>query len=83
MSQRWRIIIEAWPHSTSKGSDEDRKAVGGPVHYFEVTASNFDQACLLANCIAMGMQSSPAIWQAPITGIHTIPESGPASIRHT
>lgn len=66
---RWRIKIEAWPHSTGNGQSNDQKAVGDRIRDFEVRGNDMKEAYELAKCIAMGIQSHPMVWQAPITQI--------------
>jgi hypothetical protein len=69
---RWRIAIETWPHSTGKGQAVDREAAGAVdgERYFYVDAEDVTEALKLAQCIAMGIESHPAVWKAPIYGVH-------------
>lgn len=66
---RWEIHIEAWPHSTGKGADADQAAAGERNHYFYVYAEDIGEALKMAQCFAEGMESSPAVWRAPIVAI--------------
>ena len=79
--ERWRITIRAWPHSTGNGQEADQKAAGDPEHYFYVDANNIREAMKMAECFAHGMERNPAVWQAPIMGVHVYPRSSaePAS----
>jgi hypothetical protein len=67
---RWRIIIEAWPHSTGAGQEADQKAAGERESYFYVSANDIGEAMRMAQCFAEGIKHNPAVWEAPITGIH-------------
>jgi len=67
---RWRITIEAWPHSTGKGQEEDQKAAGDRERYFYVDAEDIADAMKMARCFAEGMKANPAVWMAPIMGVH-------------
>lgn len=67
---RWRIIIESWPHSTGKGQDADQKAAGEREVYFYVDADDIRDAMKMARCFAEGMECNPAVWRAPITAVH-------------
>lgn len=67
---RWRITIEACPHSTGNGADADQKAAGDRVHYFYTDANDIDEAMVRARCFAEGMKCNPAVWMAPILGVH-------------
>lgn len=68
--KRWRITIEAWPHSTGAGQEADQKAAGDREHYFYVDAENIRDAMKMAECFAQGMERNPAVWKAPILGVH-------------
>lgn len=65
----WNITIEAWPYSTGNGADADQKAAGDREQCYYVSAESIAEAITLARCIVDGIQSNPAVWQAPITGI--------------
>ncbi len=67
---RWRITIEAWPHSTGAGQEADQKAAGDRTHYFYVDAEDIRDAMRMAECFAEGMKRNPAVWMAPIMGVH-------------
>lgn len=66
---RWRITIEAWPHSSGKGQTADQALAGERVQTYEIDAQTIAEALKLADCIARGICSNPAVWQAPIFGI--------------
>jgi hypothetical protein len=70
---RWRITIEAWPHSTGKGADKDQALAGEREQTFHVVAYDIREAMKLADCISEGMQSNPMVWKAPIKGIIQVP----------
>jgi hypothetical protein len=74
---RWRITIEAWPHSTGNGQEADQKAAGDREHYFYVDADDIGAAMKMARCYAEGMERNPAVWRPPITGVH-VDRSRPA-----
>lgn len=67
---RWRITIEAWPHSTGAGAEADQKAAGAREQYFYADADDFTEATKLARCFADGVKANPAVWMAPIMGVH-------------
>jgi hypothetical protein len=69
MSDRWRITIEAWPHSTGNGQDEDQKLAGERIQHYTVRGVSIDEALEAAKHIATGMRSNPMVWRAPITEI--------------
>ena len=69
---RWRIIIAVWPHSTGNGRESDLEAAGvkdGDL-YFYVDAEDFAEAAKMAHCYSEGVRSHPAVWKAPIKGVH-------------
>ena len=70
---RWKIVIEAWPHSSGRGEEEDQKRAGDRVHYFYVDADGINEALRCAHCFAEGMKRNPMVWQAPITGVYVNP----------
>lgn len=72
---RWRITIQAWPHSTGNGQDADQKAAGDRERYFYVNAESIRDAMKMAECFAQGMEHNPAVWHAPIMGVHVWPPS--------
>lgn len=74
--KRWRITIEVWPHSTGGGKEADQKAAGDSPRYFYVDAEDFEAVCLMARCFAEGIRTNPAVWHAPIRGVHVWPEAG-------
>lgn len=64
---RWRISIEVYPFSGA-----DPKAAGsedGP-HNFYVDANDIREAMKMAECFQQGMKRNPAVWEAPILGVH-------------
>jgi hypothetical protein len=69
---RWRITIATWPHSTGNGKEADRKAAGvmDGDRYFYVEAEEFRDAVKMAECYSEGIASHPAVWRAPIMGVH-------------
>ena len=67
---RWRITIQVWPYSTGRGADEDQKAAGERVRYFYVNAHDIRDAMKMAQCFAEGIETSPAVWKAPIYGVN-------------
>lgn len=69
---RWRITIAVWPHSTGNGTASDKKAAGAEDgdRYFYVEAEDFRDASRLAFAYSEGVKSHPAVWQAPIMGVH-------------
>ena len=67
---RWRIIIEACPHSTGAGQEADQKMAGDRERYFYVDADDIREAMKMAHCFAQGIETNPAVWRAPITGVH-------------
>jgi hypothetical protein len=66
---RWRITIEAWPHSTGKGQENDQAAAGDRVRYFYTDADDMREAYKLAQAYSEGVQSHDMVWRAPITCI--------------
>lgn len=66
---RWKITIEAWPHSTGNGNEVDQAAAGDRKREFIVYADGAKAAFALAEAISMGVQSHPMVWQAPIKGV--------------
>ena len=67
--RRWKITLEAWPHSTGNGQDADQKLAGERVQNFTVDAEDARGALKLAEAIAKGMEANPMTWRAPITAI--------------
>ena len=69
---RWRITIAVYPHSTGNGQDADRKAAGAEDgdRYFYIDADNFRDAAKMAGCYSEAIKSHPAVWEAPIMGVH-------------
>lgn len=67
---RWRITIELWPHSTGNGAEADQKAVGDREHYYYVDAYDISEALKFAHAFSDGACLSPAVWKAPIMGVH-------------
>lgn len=66
---RWKVQIEAWPHSTGSGIEKDQKQVGERVQIYCVRAIDIADALKCAELIAQGMRSNPMVWRAPITEI--------------
>lgn len=75
--RRWRITVEAWPFSTGKGRDADQKAAGDRTHYFYVNADDIEEAMKMARCFSEGMKRNPAVWMAPIFGVHVYGDEPP------
>jgi hypothetical protein len=67
---RWRITIVVWPHSTGKGREADQEAAGDREQEFWVDALDIEDAMRMARCFAEGLERNPAVWQAPIMGVH-------------
>lgn len=69
---RWKIAVEAWPHSTGNGDEADKKAAGADegAHFFYVDAGDIDEAMRMARCFAEGIERNPAVWKAPILGVY-------------
>ncbi|MBX9593287.1 MAG: hypothetical protein K2X46_02905 [Roseomonas sp.] len=74
---RWRITIQQWPFSTGASQAKDQAAAGDRELYFYVTAQSFAEAVKMAKCFQEGVQRNPAVWQAPIYGVHVWPPSSP------
>lgn len=70
---RWRIQIEAWPHSTGAGQRADQAVAGERTHFFYVDAYDITEAMKMARCFAEGMERNPAVWRAPIYGVSVYP----------
>jgi len=43
---------------------------GERAHYFYVDAEDIGEAMKMARCFAEGMERNPAVWRAPIYGVH-------------
>lgn len=69
---RWRIAIEVWPHSSGKGQEADQKTAGDRELYFYADAEDIDAAIRCARCFAEGIRANPAVWMAPIVGVHRV-----------
>lgn len=74
---RWKITIEAWPHSTGAGAAEDQAAAGERSTDFKVNARDLAHAYELARAIQMGVEVNPRVWRAPITAILQMQECTP------
>jgi len=74
MNMRWRITIAIYPHSSGNGQDADRKAAGAEDgdRYFYVEANDFKEASRMAECYSEGVKANPAVWEAPIMGVHRV-----------
>lgn len=73
---RWRISIAIYAHSTGNGAEADKKAAGadeGDI-YFYVDAQDFKEASKMAQCFSDGVRANPAVWEAPIMGVHRYEE---------
>lgn len=68
--RRWRIAIEARPHSTGNGNEADQKLAGDRIAYFYVDAGDISDAVKMARCFSQGMQHNPMVWEAVIVGVH-------------
>ena len=71
---RWKITIEAWPHSTGNGNEADQAAAGDRSSEYVVTAQDIKGAMVHAEDIQVGIKHNPAVWEAPIVGIVRIPD---------
>lgn len=73
---RWRVTISVWPYSTGKGQAVDKAAAGAAEGdlYFYCDAENFRDAVKFAECFARGVKANPAVWEAPIMGVHRCDE---------
>jgi hypothetical protein len=69
MTDRWKITIEAWPHSTGNGSHKDQEAAGERSKDYVIRAEGMAAAVEFAEAIAMGVRSNPMVWRAPIIAI--------------
>ena len=59
---KWRITIEAWPHSTGQGADKDQLQAGKRRQHFVVEATDHGDAVKLGEHIAQGMRTNPMVW---------------------
>lgn len=66
---RWKITIEAWPHSTGNGQEADQKLAGNRSTDYVVRALDMADAMKFAEAIAMGVRANPMVWRAPIKAI--------------
>lgn len=71
---KWRITIEAWPHSTGNGHAADQAAAGPPKNDFIICAVDMKTAFESGEHIAMGMRVNPMCWRAPIVAIVKVGE---------
>lgn len=65
----WIVTIEAWPFSTSNGTEIDQKAAGQRSVNYAVRAMDAADALRIAEYIATGVRANPMVWRAPITSI--------------
>jgi hypothetical protein len=74
VTMQWRATIAIFPHSTGSGQEADRKAAGAEEgeRYFYYEAQEFRDAVKMAECFASGIKSHPAVWDAPIMGVHRL-----------
>ena len=66
---RWIVTIEAWPHSSGNGQENDQKAAGERTSNYTVRAIDIAQALEFAEAIAMGMRHNTMVRRAPIVSI--------------
>lgn len=66
---RWKITIEAWPHSTGNGQEADQKLAGDRSKDYVVYAIDAKAALEFAEAIASGVRSNPMVWRAPIVAL--------------
>ena len=69
MTDLWLVTIEAWPHSTGKGADNDQKSAGERSQNLAVHAEGMAAALEIAEAIAQGIRTNPMVWRAPIVAI--------------
>lgn len=74
MNYRWKITVQAWPHSTGNGQVNDQNAAGDRERTFEIRADNMKEALKHAQSIVLGIESHPMVWQAPIMAIVNLGE---------
>ena len=67
MTYRWRVTIKRWPYS-----GVDQKLSGEEISTFEVEAETLQEAAKRATLYQNGVQSSPHVWEAPLTKIEQI-----------
>lgn len=72
MSDRWKVTIDRWPYSTGKGQDVDQLNAGERTSVFEVRATDISEALVKAKLYQQGIESSPHVWQAPISKIEQV-----------
>lgn len=64
MSKRWSVRIEVWPYF-----GVEQAAAGEASQLFYVDADDIYGAMKCAEHIQVGLQASPAVWQAPIVSV--------------
>jgi hypothetical protein len=68
MTGRWKATIQCWPYSTGKGADVDQKNAGERELIVDLGhCADIDEAMRMAATFRRGMETSPHVWQAPIT----------------
>lgn len=65
----WLIEIHAWAHASGNGQEADQAACGGRIFSFQLQAHDFAEAFARAGLIKRGIETNPAVWQAPIMKI--------------
>lgn len=70
---RWKITVEAWPHSMGITREEAQEKAGPRSRTFEADAEDMTAALKVAKAFAAGIASHPLVWQAPIMAIVRIP----------
>lgn len=69
---KWRVTLQAWPHSTGRGADQDQKDAGEREQTYTVHADTLERAAKAAAEIARAVESNPMVWQAPIMRLERI-----------
>ncbi len=69
MSDTWTAIIHVFPHSSGKGSCVDQALAGERVQSFDFQADGINDAMHLAKAFAKGIETNPAVWEAPIISL--------------
>jgi hypothetical protein len=63
---RFAARIEIYPHSSGKGQDRDQELAGNRLNDFDFDADNMREASRIAELIADGIETNPAVWQANV-----------------
>ncbi len=65
----WRATVAVWPHSSGKGADVDQAFCGDRLQYLDFLAEDIDDALRVVKGFVRGIETNPAVWQAPIIGL--------------